>query len=153
GERVTDEDRVRFRGVELAVGLVGDGDGRERLVAGEPQRLARGQPQHLARGVVDLGEAHASRFIERIYGGAAHAFYLLSQPASGVSRAWCRRRSRLAMLCKTNVNLFFAFERGAVYQSRLPRGATPRARQNLKRLQDDVARPAAEHTRDRSLRA
>ena len=61
GQRVADEDGVRLGGVQRAVGLVGDRDRRQRLVAVEPQRLARGQVQDLARGIVGLGETRAQR--------------------------------------------------------------------------------------------
>ena len=50
GQRVGDEDGVRLGGVELAVGLVGDAEGREQLVAVEPQRLARGNVEVVAAG-------------------------------------------------------------------------------------------------------
>ena len=57
GQRMADEDGVRLGGVERAVGLVGDRDRRQQLVAVKPQRLALGQVQYLARGIVRLGKA------------------------------------------------------------------------------------------------
>ena len=59
GERVADEDGVRFGGIQRAVGHVGDRHRRQHLVAVEAQGLAHGQVQDLARGIVGLGETRA----------------------------------------------------------------------------------------------
>ena len=52
GERMTDEHEVRLVGVERAVGLIGDGKGRERLPAVERKRIVK--MRDLALGIGDL---------------------------------------------------------------------------------------------------
>ena len=52
GERMTDEHEVRLVGVERAVGLIGDGEGREFLPAVERKRIVK--MRDLALGIGDL---------------------------------------------------------------------------------------------------
>ena len=56
GQRMADEHGIRFRGIELAISLVGDLEGRELMAAIEPQRIVRAEARDGARGLVDLAQ-------------------------------------------------------------------------------------------------
>jgi hypothetical protein len=56
GERVADQHCVGARGVEAAVGLVGDLPGRERHAGVEGERLVAGEARDGARRLVGLAQ-------------------------------------------------------------------------------------------------
>ena len=51
GQRMTDQDRIGFVGVELAIGLVGNAERRQRNTAIEMQRLVGTKIHHRAVGI------------------------------------------------------------------------------------------------------
>jgi hypothetical protein len=54
GQRMTDEHEVRLVGIQRAVGLISNGEGREALAAVERQRLVLTEVDDLALRIGDL---------------------------------------------------------------------------------------------------
>ena len=108
---------LRARGVEPAVGLIGDGVGAERDAAVE-RRAAPPRPGGSRAGRLRVRDG-------RRRGGQAHAGIetdgMPGQLAQGCSRLGCERIARnQAPAC---VNVFFAFGARATISMRLPRTA------------------------------
>ena len=72
GQGMADEDGVRLGGIERAIGLVGNGDRRQELIAGKPQRLALGQAQNLARRPVGLDKSRTVGAVQNRHGSHGH---------------------------------------------------------------------------------